>query len=162
MTSIHELAIQGLDLEGKAILDAATGAGEATKAWTQHIHANNIKARIISVDIDQPEEWVVRIKENLGTLKEYVELRQADIYNLDFLPDASIDRQLRRYPGLSKSPTPQTLVCLRRVRQGPKTRGEFGYCLGISAPGYTGGLWPVAALELGQGRLDPKWGDLVH
>ena len=91
MGSIYELALQGLDLQGKTILDAATGAGEATKAWAQYIHKNKLGARIISVDIDQPAEWVAKIEEDLGPLKEYVELRQASIYDLNFLPAASID-----------------------------------------------------------------------
>lgn len=91
MTSTYDLAIRGLDLEDKTILDAATGAGEATKAWAQYIHENKLRAKIISVDIEQPEEWLAQIRENLGALTEYVQLRQADIYNLDFLADASID-----------------------------------------------------------------------
>jgi SAM-dependent methyltransferase len=91
MAGIHNLAIQGLDLAGKIILDAATGAGEATKAWAQYIHENKLEAKIVSVDIDQPQEWLARIRDNLGSLTKYVQLLQADIYNLDFLADASID-----------------------------------------------------------------------
>lgn len=90
MTSIYDLAIQGLDLKGKTILDAATGAGEATKAWAQYIHDNDLQAKIISVDIEQPREWIDRINRDLGEYQQYVELIQGDIFALPF-PDASID-----------------------------------------------------------------------
>ncbi|MDD2283391.1 MAG: class I SAM-dependent methyltransferase [Eubacteriales bacterium] len=88
---LYQWAVAGLDLDGKTILDAATGAGEATLVWAEYIHKHNMDARIISVDIDQPQEWIDKIRGELGELQKYVELIQANIFQLDFLGDASID-----------------------------------------------------------------------
>ena len=89
--NLYQTVLHGLDLNGKIILDAATGAGEATQLWAEYIHKNQMDARIISVDIDQPQEWIDRIKGELGGLEKYVEFYQADIFDLDFLGDESID-----------------------------------------------------------------------
>lgn len=91
MKKIYAATFADLDLAGKTILDAATGAGQATYAWAEHIATSKLNARIISVDIDQPVEHVARLKQKLGPLHKYVHFCQADIFKLDFLANASVD-----------------------------------------------------------------------
>lgn len=67
---LYQWAVAGLDLDGKTILDAATGAGEATLVWAEYIHKHNMDAKIISVDIEQPQEWIDKIRGELGELQE--------------------------------------------------------------------------------------------
>ena len=96
MNEIYEFALDGLNLHNKLILDAAIGAGYATKIWAEQIDEEGGTSKIIGVDsFDIPgeneEEWKKEIEERLGNLKKYVEIRKADIFNLDFLDDESVD-----------------------------------------------------------------------
>ncbi|MFC1853540.1 class I SAM-dependent methyltransferase [candidate division CSSED10-310 bacterium] len=87
----HEYILQELDLDDKLILDAALGIGEATYAWARKVHQQGGKARIISIDLELPVEWRNKIELKLGDYAHYVELREGDIFCLDFLTDNSID-----------------------------------------------------------------------
>ncbi len=96
MNEIYEFALSDLDLKNKLILDAAIGAGYATRIWAEKIHKEGGTSKIIGVDsFDIPGEdedsWKKEIEERLGNLKRYVEIRKANIFNLDFLGDESVD-----------------------------------------------------------------------
>lgn len=91
MRELRDYIFAGLDLRGKVILDAATGAGGATVDWAQRLQAAGGKGRIISVDIEQPAHIVAALTERLGSLLELVEIREADIFALEFLTDGSVD-----------------------------------------------------------------------
>ena len=91
MKKIYEFVLEGLDLRNKVILDAAVGAGESTYFWAKKVHEQGGTSRIISVDIDLPEVWKDRIRARLGNYSRYIELRKADIFDLHFLKDESID-----------------------------------------------------------------------
>lgn len=89
--SVYDWIFKDLQLDGKIVLDAATGAGEATAAWAKYIHEHRFNARIVSVDNELPQEWVQRLRTKFGPLNSYIELHQADIYNLAFMEDGSVD-----------------------------------------------------------------------
>ncbi len=91
MSELRDYIFAGLDLRGKVILDAATGAGGATEAWARRLQAAGGGGTIISVDIDQPAHIVAGLTERLGSLSELVEIREGDIFALDFLADRSVD-----------------------------------------------------------------------
>ncbi len=91
MSELQDCIFAGLDLRGKVILDAATGAGGSTEVWARRLDAAGGGGRIISVDIDQPAHIVAGLTERLGSLSELVEIREADIFALEFLADGSVD-----------------------------------------------------------------------
>lgn len=91
MGPIYEYIFSDLNLEDKLVLDAATGAGRATRAWAEAIQFQRARAKIISVDHDQPPEWVVQLTDLLGDLAQFVDFREADIFSLSLLPDQSVD-----------------------------------------------------------------------
>ena len=86
-----EFALDGLDLRDRTILDAATGAGEATAAWAAAVDAQGGSSRIISVDHELPDEWRRRILERLGEYRCYVELHEWNIFDLAPIGDGTID-----------------------------------------------------------------------
>jgi SAM-dependent methyltransferase len=92
----YSFIFQNLDLFNKTILDAATGAGRATRRWAEEIDKLNTGSRIISVDkYDIPgeneKEWKNSIIQTLGECKKYVRLKKGDIFNLNFIKNNSID-----------------------------------------------------------------------
>jgi len=91
MNEFYDFVLRGLDLSNKIILDAAVGTGEATYSWAKKVHEQGGTSEIISIDIDLPEIQKEKIKVKLGEYAKYVELREADIFNLTFLKDSSID-----------------------------------------------------------------------
>ncbi len=72
-------------------MDAAVGAGKVTYFWAKRVHEQGRTSKIISVDINLPEVWKEKIKTRLGEYSKYVELKEADIFDLSFLEDKSID-----------------------------------------------------------------------
>ncbi len=91
MNTIHEYALENLELEGKTILDAAVGQASSTRFWAKAVHKNGGTSRIIGIDNNLPSRWKKKIAETLGEYNKYVELREADIFDLGFLDDASVD-----------------------------------------------------------------------
>ena len=96
MSEFYNFIFRDLDLRNKLILDAALGSGEATYLWAQNIVEQGGTSKIISIDtFDIPgmneKEWKEEIRERLGKYKEYVDIKKADIFYLDFLDNESID-----------------------------------------------------------------------
>ncbi len=96
MNEIYEFALKDINFENRVILDAALGAGYATKLWAERIEEEEGTSKIIAVDTfdipgENEEEWKKEVEERLGKLMKYVEIRKADIFNLNFLPDESVD-----------------------------------------------------------------------
>ncbi len=91
MGKIHDFVLDGLDLRNKVILDAAVGAGVSTYFWAKAVHEQGGTSKIICVDNDLPQIWIDRIKKRLGEYSRYIELREADIFDLHFIKDESID-----------------------------------------------------------------------
>jgi len=96
MDEIYDFALKDIDLHNKVILDAAIGAGHATRIWAEKIHEEGGTSKIIGVDAfeipgEDQEEWKKAIVKRLGKFKKYVEIRKANIFNLDFLEDEVID-----------------------------------------------------------------------
>jgi SAM-dependent methyltransferase len=96
MSEFYDFVFKDLDLRNKLILDAALGSGEATYLWAKNIVEQGGTSKIISIDtFDIPgmneEEWKEKIKERLGKYNEYVDIKKADIFYLDFLDNESID-----------------------------------------------------------------------
>ncbi len=91
MGKIHDFVLDGLDLRNKVILDAAVGAGISTYFWAKAVHEQGGTSKIICVDNDLPQIWIDRIKKRLGEYSRYIELKEADIFDLHFIKDESID-----------------------------------------------------------------------
>ena len=91
MGKLYDFVLEGLDLKNKIILDAAVGAGESTYFWAKAIHEQGGTSKIICVDNDLPQIWKERIKRRLGEYSKYIELKEADIFDLHFIKDESID-----------------------------------------------------------------------
>jgi len=91
MSEFYDFVLKDLDLKNKIILDAAVGAGESTYFWAERIHEQGGTSKIVSIDNDIPEVWIKKIITKLGDYKKYVELKEADIFDLSFLENESID-----------------------------------------------------------------------
>ncbi len=86
-----EYLTEDVDLREKVILDAALGRGKATSHWAEKVHASGGDSRIIAVDKEIPVQNRKNVKEILGEYQKYVEMKEANIFALDFLADNSID-----------------------------------------------------------------------
>lgn len=91
MEKPYGFVLDDLDLRNKVVLDAAVGAGESTYFWARRIHEQGGTSRIVSVDNDLPQIWKDKIRTKLGEHSSYVELKEADIFDLSFLEQESID-----------------------------------------------------------------------
>jgi len=91
MSEFYDFVLEDLDLMNKLILDAAVGAGKATYFWAKGVHEQGGTSKIISIDNDLSEVWKEKIKTRLGEYGKYVELKEADIFDLSFLEDKSVD-----------------------------------------------------------------------
>ncbi len=91
MSEFYDFVLEDLDLRNKLILDAAVGAGEATYFWAKRVHEQGGTSKIISIDNDLPGVWKEKIETRLGEYGKYVELKEADIFDLSFLKDESVD-----------------------------------------------------------------------
>jgi len=91
MSEFYDFVFEDLDLRNKLILDAAVGAGKATYFWAKVVHEQGGMSKIISIDNDLPEVWKEKIKTRLGEYGKYVELKEADTFDLSFLEDESVD-----------------------------------------------------------------------
>lgn len=91
MSEFYDFVLEDLDLRNKLILDAAVGAGEATYFWAKKIYEQGGTSKIISIDNDLPGVWKEKIQTRLGEYGKYVELKEADIFDLSFLKDESVD-----------------------------------------------------------------------
>jgi len=83
--------VRDLDLKEKKILDAALGLGRATAYLAGEMEKQGGGGKILAVDEDIPREVEQEVKKRLGSLEKYVELKQADIFDLSFIEDASMD-----------------------------------------------------------------------
>jgi len=91
MSEFYDFVLEDLDLRNKLILDAAVGAGKATYFWAKRIYEQGGTSKIVSIDNDLPEVWKEKIETRLGEYGKYVELKEADIFDLNFLEDESVD-----------------------------------------------------------------------
>lgn len=91
MPEFYNLLFNNLNLKYKRVLDAATGAGESLYYLAKEAEKQGNKTEIISVDIEQPQEWIEKIQKKLGPNSKLVNLIEADIFNLNTIPDNSID-----------------------------------------------------------------------
>ena len=86
-----EYLTEDLDLENKLILDAALGMGRATRHLAEEARNCGEDCRIIAVDRDISAEHSRKIREILGVQNDNVELKEADIFSLDFLEENTVD-----------------------------------------------------------------------
>lgn len=91
MNEIYKFMLENVDLRNKLILDAAVGAGEATYYWAKKVHQQGGTSQIISIDNDFSDEWNKKTREHLGEYNKYVQFKEADIFDLNFLENKSID-----------------------------------------------------------------------
>lgn len=86
-----EYLTEDVELNDEVILDAALGRGKATFHWAKKVDECGGGGRIIAVDKEIPRQHRQNVKETLSSYQKYVEIREADIFNLDFLAADSID-----------------------------------------------------------------------
>jgi ubiquinone/menaquinone biosynthesis C-methylase UbiE len=91
MKEVYNFVLEALDLKNKFILDAAVGGGESTYFWAKGVHKQGGTSKIISIDNDFSDAWDEKVKKSLGEYSKYVQLKEADIFDLSFLEDKSID-----------------------------------------------------------------------
>jgi len=96
MNEFYDFVLKDLDLKNKIILDAAVGVGESTYFWAERIDEQGGTSKIISIDafdipIISEKEWKEEIKKRLGKYNKYVQLKKADIFDLNFLENEEID-----------------------------------------------------------------------
>lgn|GEM_PF-921323 len=91
MSEFYNFVLKDLDLTNKLILDAAVGAGIATYFWAKEIHKQKGLSKIVAVDKFLPQKTREQIEKYLGQYSKYVEFKEANIYNLDFLHNDTID-----------------------------------------------------------------------
>jgi len=84
MSQLYDWVLKDLDLRNKVVLDAAVGAGWATRFWAEQVHEQGGTSKMISIDTDFPGEWKEKIMTHLGEYGKYVQLREADIFDLPF------------------------------------------------------------------------------
>ena len=126
MSEINDYIVAGLDLRNKTILDAAVGAGGCIWYWAKRVHEQGGSSRIIAVDNDLPDEWRERILRRLGDYARHVELREADIFDLGFLDDASVDLVNCHDTLVFLNPTPLKLLdAFREFHRVLKASGQL-------------------------------------
>ncbi len=131
MDKIHEFILSDLDLQHKHILDAATGAGKSLSIWAERVHEGGGTSEIISVDTfdipgENEEEWKEEVRKNLGAYAQYVELQKADIFNLDFLENESINIINCHDTIIFLNPRPLKLLsALKEFKRVLKQRGQL-------------------------------------
>ena len=98
---LYEYLTADLDLEGKLILDAALGMGKAARRWAEALKksgadgsggdGDGVGGEIISVDKELSKKHRRRVKSVLGDYSHNVRLKEADIFDLNFLQDGVVD-----------------------------------------------------------------------
>ena len=91
MSEFYDLVLEDSDLRNKIILDAAVGVGKSTYFWAKKVDEQGGTSKIISIDKSLSNECREKIKRHLGEYSKYVQLREADIFDLTFFEDGSID-----------------------------------------------------------------------
>ncbi len=91
MNEIYKFMLENVNLRNKLILDAAVGAGESTYFWAKKVHQQGGTSQIISIDNDLSDEWNKKTREHLNEYNKYVQFKKADIFDLNFLENKSVD-----------------------------------------------------------------------
>ncbi|RQD69752.1 MAG: class I SAM-dependent methyltransferase [Tindallia sp. MSAO_Bac2] len=86
---------EGLNLDGKTVLEGGTSWGNTTGRIAEKVREFNWKTKLISVDID--DSHFDEIKEKLSEDFTELNLRKGDLSKLDFVEDNSIDVVICNY-----------------------------------------------------------------
>ncbi len=97
-----------LNLDEKLVLEGGTSWGNTTRRIADKVMKQGWKTRLISVDID--DDHFDEIQEVLKDSFEELQLRKADLSNLDFIPDTSIDVIICNYTLSSVNQFPMRAV----------------------------------------------------
>ena len=125
MSEFYDWVLRDLNLKDKVVLDAAVGAGWATRFWAEKIHEQGGTSKIISIDNDFPGGWKEKIMTRLGEYGKYVQLKEADIFDLPF-DNESIDIVNCDDTIVFLDPTPlKLLIALNEFRRVLKPSGEL-------------------------------------
>lgn len=84
-----------LDLNGKTVLEGGTSWGNTTNRIADKVREQNWDTRLISVDID--DDHFDEIEESLEGVFTELQLRKADLSQLDFLQESTIDAIICNY-----------------------------------------------------------------
>ncbi|SCY26841.1 class I SAM-dependent methyltransferase [Alkaliphilus peptidifermentans] len=89
ITTADKFLWEGISLDGKLVLEGGTSWGNTTDLIAEKISANGWKTRLISVDVD--ESHFAEVEERLRDKFHELILRKADLSNLDFISQNSVD-----------------------------------------------------------------------
>ncbi|NBG89157.1 class I SAM-dependent methyltransferase [Isachenkonia alkalipeptolytica] len=87
--SAEKFLWDGIDLEGKKVLEGGTSWGNTTDLIAKKVRENQWSTELISIDID--DSHFEEIEERLQNDFKSLSLRRGDLSNLDFIDDQSID-----------------------------------------------------------------------
>ena len=126
MSKLYEYVLKNLDLRNKVILDAAVGRGYATYHWAKRIHEQGGTSKIIAIDIELTSKLRDAIRARLREYSEYVQFEKADIFDLNFLKDESIDIINCHNTMVFLNPKPlQLLLALKEFHRVSRTSGNL-------------------------------------
>lgn len=124
MVKFYKFVLKDLDLRNKVILDAAVGAGEATYYWAKRVHEQGGTSKIISIDFELSNAQ--QIRNRLGKYSRYIQLAEADIFDLNFLKDGSTDIVNCDDTIVFLNPKPlKLLVALKEFHRVLRTSGDL-------------------------------------
>jgi len=86
---------ENLNLDNKMVLEGGTSWGNTTHRIAEKVRELNWKTRLITVDID--DDHFDQIEKDLSAYFEELQLRRADLSQLDFLEDNMIDVVICNY-----------------------------------------------------------------
>ncbi|KAB3531619.1 class I SAM-dependent methyltransferase [Alkaliphilus pronyensis] len=95
ITTAEKFLWDGLTLDNKLVLEGGTSWGNTTDIIAQKTAEHGWKTRLISVDVD--DSHFSEIEKRLGTSFVELNLRKADLGNLDFINENTIDVVICNY-----------------------------------------------------------------
>ncbi|AKL96251.1 methylase involved in ubiquinone/menaquinone biosynthesis [Clostridium aceticum] len=115
---------EGINLEGKTILEGGTSWGNTTRLIAKKVSENKWNTELISVDID--DRHFNEIEEDIQPIFKKLTLRRGDLSDLYFVPSNSIDVVICNYTLSSVEQFPlRVMKTLKELYRVLKTGGQL-------------------------------------
>ncbi|AOY78093.1 class I SAM-dependent methyltransferase [Clostridium formicaceticum] len=115
---------EGINLEGKIILEGGTSWGNTTRLIAKKVSENNWNTELISVDID--DSHFNEIEKDIQPVFKKLNLRRGDLSDLYFIPSNSIDVVICNYTLSSVEQFPlRVMKTLKEFYRVLKTEGQL-------------------------------------